>query len=134
MTRERHDPVYDAADVIVTTLQPARATVGHIGNVSRALRSLLGEPTIDRVLGTPLALWDVLRDVQTRLERLEQRAFEERGADRTLAALADVGDAVMGKEPRILSGRLDLADGRTITFDHPTPLDVLVDIVRSVTR
>lgn len=40
-----------------------------------ALEGAIGDPTTDRVTGDPLAVWPVVRDVQTRLERLERSVF-----------------------------------------------------------
>lgn len=45
-------------------------------NLADALEVLLGEPEVDKVIGIPLALWDVLRDLRTRLERVERASDE----------------------------------------------------------
>lgn len=74
---------------------------GELEELDAGLDDLFGRVPLDRVTGRPLAVWDRLRDLGTRLERLE------RAHDSGLAEVVGQADAVRSDlEPRI-AGLLD---------------------------
>lgn len=76
-----------------------------------ALQAILGEPIIDHVTRLPIAVWDKLRDLLTRVERLEGPGLR-------------AGDTLVDFERRTSEARLAVAAARDAARDRIEALEV----------
>lgn len=112
----------------------------------------IGRPDCDHVLGYELAVWDVVRDLRTRLERVEHaelsaeertlkileaiRETAEESSPDALGAAVSVGDRVLtprwsGLRPGVV---VDLEDGVAIVSLDPAGLQLVERPTSDVVR
>lgn len=87
------------------------AIIGDLGDVleelfvrvlTEGLGDVVGTPAVDRVTGKPVAVWDAIRDLRTRLERVERIGDEH--AERLDVVVEDQRAA---RDPKYAPARLE---------------------------
>ncbi|MEX2267972.1 MAG: hypothetical protein WEA75_04730 [Acidimicrobiia bacterium] len=130
MPQPRDHLINLAASILDSADDLDSVSAGRRAYLADALEVLLGEPETDKVIGIPIALWDRLRDIATRLERVERETFGEvehgvlvAKLRETCRALAEVEDISLEEAAKRIGTMLteDVEPYREAGFTLPEP-------------